>query len=203
MLGYADYALTTALPIDEVRHRIERHLLIWRFGEPPRKAIKAPAEVFFIGKVDDNTFRLHLHKPDSESTCFAVARGRLTAQDGGTLVVASSGPDRGVWFMAGLFSLFGLPCLVGAATLPFYEGFGWPFVSSLAIGFAFTGVPALILWLGRTESFALRDKLAAVIEAGVPAADPPRSGRHPPEPPSPPPTPTALRPAASSGRSSP
>ena len=60
----------------------------------------------------------------------------------------------------------------GAATLPFYEGFGWPFVSSLAIGFAFTGVPALILWCGRQESFALRDKLAAVIEAGAPVGAP-------------------------------
>src|SRR5262249_509244 len=30
MLGYADYALTTALPIEEVRHRIARHLIEWQ-----------------------------------------------------------------------------------------------------------------------------------------------------------------------------
>jgi hypothetical protein len=35
MLGFADYALTTALPIEEVRHRIGRHLIEWQLGDAP------------------------------------------------------------------------------------------------------------------------------------------------------------------------
>jgi hypothetical protein len=175
MLGYADYALTTALPIGEVRHRIVRHLVTWRFGELPRKAVSAPSEVFFIGYVFDRSFRLMLPKEDSEDSPHAVARGRLIEQPGGTRIEVQSSPPLASWLLAGMFGLFGLPCVAFAAIYPIFGGFGWEALASLLVGLAFLGVTPLVLSRGRQESIALRDKLAALVEAGAPAGELPRS----------------------------
>jgi hypothetical protein len=137
--------------------------------------VRAPAELFFAGTLHAHSFRLTLLKEDSEDSPHAVARGRLIAQQGGTRIEVHSSPPLASWLMAGLFGLFGLPCLAFAAAYPFVEGFGWPFVAALVTGFAFLAVTPLVLSRGRHESCQLRDKLAALIEAGAPVADPPRS----------------------------
>jgi hypothetical protein len=164
MLAYARYELTTPLSAEEAAERISLHTIHWRFGRFARSYEGVPPEeLYFIGRADAGSFRLHLNEHDVESSSHAVAVGRISAAAEGARVEVCSRPPALTWFLTATFSLLGLPCLALGAIYPFWAGLGWESWSVLSTGGMCLAIVLYALLKGRQETRRFRRTLKALL----------------------------------------